>query len=157
MADQLTLAPLIRAGADLGDGVRRAERHFLDFVVNGQSLWHAIGKRLDSVSVLCAEYVPAETRKAVNSLLLAEPAEIPNGRRCIFICAECGDLGCGAITAVVNREGNSIIWKEFGYENNYEPEVDLEKYARVGPFAFDAAEYEKVLSEGLERLKEMRS
>ena len=157
MADRLSLAPLARAGADLGHGARRAERHFLDFVVNGQSLWQAVAKRTDTVTVLCAEFTPAETVKAVNRLLLTEPAQVPNDRRCIYVCPECGDVGCGAITAAVTKEGDSIVWKEFGHENNYGPEVHLEKYAHVGPFVFDAVEYERTLREGLDRLRTMRA
>jgi len=157
MADQLTLAPLIRAGTKIAPrGPGKSERHFLDFVINGSSLWEKIGKRNDTVSILCAEYVPAQTIKALNRLLLTEPTEIPNNRRCVFICSECGDLGCGAVTALITRKGDSIVWEEFGFENNYEPEIRWAGYENVGPFAFDAKEYEQTLREGLERLKGMR-
>src|SRR5271163_5354310 len=119
MASLLELAPATRVGVKYPDGCSKSERHFLDFVIDGQSLWRKIGKPIDSVSVICYEYVRDETIKAVNRLLLSEDAVIPDDRRSLFICSECGDVGCGAITALVVREGHSIVWKDFGYQNDY--------------------------------------
>jgi hypothetical protein len=41
----------------------------------------------------------------------------------MFICSEGGDLGCGAITVIVEKHNGAIVWRNFGYENNYENEV----------------------------------
>jgi hypothetical protein len=157
MADRLTLHPLIRISERTQIGAYKSERHFLDFVVNGESLWEAIGKRRDTVSVLCAEYLLEETIKAVNPLLLTEETNVPNDRRCLFICSECGDLGCGAITLAVRREGDTVLWTNFGHENNYESEIEFDEYKGVGPFRFDAADYEGTLREGIDRLKTIKS
>jgi hypothetical protein len=89
----LELTPLIRAAAQYANGTSKSERHFLDFVVDGQSLWEALGKRHDMVSILCAEYSADETGKAIERLRLSEEADLPNGRRSFFLCSECGDLG----------------------------------------------------------------
>jgi hypothetical protein len=116
----LKLAPLIREGTQCANGTSKSERHFLDFVVDGESLWEAlVGERHGMVSILCAEYSADETAKAVGRLILNEKADLPNDRRSLFVCSECGDLGCGAITAVVERQGETITWKAFGYENTY--------------------------------------
>ena len=72
----LELAPLIRAAARYADGASKSERHFLDFVVDGQSLWEALAKRHDKVSVLCVEYAEKETANAISRLLLSEKAGI---------------------------------------------------------------------------------
>jgi hypothetical protein len=45
---------------------------------------------------ICAGFVESETLKAVDRLLLMSDADFPNDRRSLFVCAECGDLGCGA-------------------------------------------------------------
>ena len=156
MTDDLTLNPLVRSGARMSGGAGKSERHFLDFVINGRSLWKAAGKRYDNVSILCAEFQIEETTREVDRLLLRAEADIPNGRRSLFVCAECGDLGCGAITALVVRDHSSVIWKGFGRENNYENEVELGPFRNIGPFAFDAAQYQRVLMEGLDRLKSIR-
>ena len=156
MADDLTLSPLVRSGVRMSAGARKSERHFLDFVVNGRSLWQAVGEGNDTVSILCAEFVMDETIAALERLLLQREADIPSGRRSLFVCAECGDLGCGAITALMVKDGNSILWKDLGRENNYEKEVEVGPFRNIGPFAFDAARYQYVLLEGLQHLESMR-
>lgn len=149
----LELAPLTRAGVKHANGTFKSERHFLDFVVNGQSLWEALGKRHDMVSILCSEYVAAETAKAVNRLLLREDADLPNDRRSLFVCSECGDVGCGAITIVVAKLDATITWNAFGYENSYEEKVALDEYGAVGPFTFNATTYRQTLLEAMDRYR----
>jgi hypothetical protein len=153
----LELTPLIRAAAQYANGNSKSERHFLDFVVDGQSLWEALGKRHDMVSILCAEYSADETAKAIGRLRLNEEADLPNGRRSFFPCSECGDLGCGAITALVEREGETIKWKAFGYENTYEDNISLDPYSTVGPFTFDATAYERTLAQAMDLLQRAKS
>jgi hypothetical protein len=156
MQAELELTPLTRVAVQCANGTSKSERHFLDFVVNGQSLWEAVGKRHDTVSVLCAEYSAKETLKAVNRLLLEENADLPNERRSLFVCSECGDLGCGAITAVVSKRDKTITWGNFGYENTYEDKVGLDDYSAVGPFTFNLAAYESTLHQALDRLKSLK-
>jgi hypothetical protein len=151
MHSQLELVSLVRAGVKFAGGGSKSERHFLDFVVDGQSLWHTLGKRHDTVSVLCAEFIPDETSKSVGHLLLKERTYPSNGRCSLFVCAECGDLGCGAITVLVERTAGTFIWKAFGYENTYE-QIRLDDYDSFGPYTFDAANYERILTHGLSLL-----
>jgi hypothetical protein len=61
-------------------------------------------------------------------------------------------LGCGAITAAVVKEPDTMTWKDFGYENNYEDAVLLEEYKSLGPFTFKRELYEKTLLQAIERL-----
>ncbi|HTC61242.1 MAG TPA: hypothetical protein VK709_00225 [Candidatus Saccharimonadales bacterium] len=156
MQAQLELTPLTRLAVQCANGASKSERHFLDFVVNGQSLWQALGKRHDTVSILCAEYSAIETLKAVKRLLLEENADLPNDRRSLFVCSECGDLGCGAITAVVSRRDKTITWGNFGYENNYEDWIGLDDYSSVGPFTFNVAAYESTLYQALDHLENLK-
>src|SRR6266568_517412 len=153
----LELTPLTRVAVQCANGTSKSERHFLDFVVDGESLWEALGERHDMVSILCAEYSSDETAKAVGRLLLNGKADLPNDRRSIFVCSECGDLGCGAITTVVERQGETITWKAFGYENTYEDKVVLDAYSTVGPFTFDATAYEHTLAKAVDLLRRAKS
>ena len=143
----LQLTPRKREGQTPTDGTYKSVRHFLDFTVSGQSLWEALGKKNDMVSVLCAEFSAVETAKAVDRLLLAASADLPNGRRSLFICSECGDLGCGAISVIVDKEGDQIVWKNFGYENTWEEKLELGDYTGIGPFTFDARKYEWIFAQ----------
>ncbi len=153
MGSILKLMPLIREGAQNANGTSKSKRHFLDFVVDGESLWEALGKRHDMVSILCAEYSANETAKALGRLLLAQKADLPNDRRSFFVCSECGDLGCGAITAVIERQAETITWKAFGYENTYEDKILLDAYGTVGPFTFDATAYQRTLIQAMDLLR----
>lgn len=148
----LELRLLTRSGVKYADGRYKSERHFFDFVVNGQSLWEALGKRHDMVSILCLEFSVDETAKAINRLLLNEKANLPNERRPLFVCSECGDLGCGAISVGVDKRGGTLTWKSFGYENNYENRVEVDDYSTVGPLTFDAVAYERTLLQVTNRL-----
>ena len=149
----LKLTPLIREGMQCANGTSKSEQHFLDFVVDGESLWEALGERHDMVSILCAEYSANETAKALGRLLLDQKADLPNDRRSFFVCSECGDLGCGAITAVIERQAETITWKAFGYENTYEDKILLDAYGTVGPFTFDATAYQRTLIQAMDLLR----
>lgn len=94
-------------------------------------------------------FEPEENVKAVRRLLLEEPADLPNNRRTLYVCPECGDIGCGAVSLVVERAGDKVVWRDFGYENNYEDVVRTEGYEDVGPFAFDPADYAAALKKAL--------
>lgn len=118
-------------------GGGRTQRDFLDFIVDGRPLSESVG---DQVSCL-GWFVPEENARAARRLLLEEPADLPNNRRTLYVCPECGDLGCGAVSLVVERAGDKIIWRDFGYENDYEGIVHAEEFEEVGPFTFDRAAY----------------
>jgi hypothetical protein len=152
MTALLELIPAVRTGIKYPGGSYKSERHFLDFAIDGQSLWEKL-KKPDMVSVLCFEYAAQaldESMKAANRLLLAEKADHPHDRRSLFICSECGDLGCGAISCLIVREGDAVVWKEFGFQTNYEDNVDF--YAGIGPFSFEVASYERTLLRAINSL-----
>ena len=127
-------------------GGGRTQRNFLDFIVDGQSLSAVVG---DQISCL-GSFVSDENAKAVRRLLLEEPADLPDNRRTLYVCPECGDIGCGVVSLVVERVDKKIIWRDFGYENNYEGGVRVEGFEEIGPFAFNADEYEKVIKQAID-------
>lgn len=95
-------------------------------------------------------FVPEENAKAVRRLLLKEPADLPNDRRTLYVCPECGDLGCGVVSLVVERAGDRIIWRDFGYENGYEGMIHAEGFEGVGPFTFGRAGYEEAIRQAFD-------
>lgn len=121
-------------------------REYLDFVVDGQPLSKAIGGDLASC---LGWFVPDENTKSVIRLLLEQPADFPNNRRSLYVCAECGDLGCGAVSVVIELVGDQIIWRDFGLQDNYEDQIISSGYAGIGPFIFNKAEYETVIRSAL--------
>lgn len=154
MDSVLQLVPAMRIGVEYPGGASKSERHFLDFVIDGESLWEKVGRPRDTVSVICFEYPREEIVRALSRLLLIEKAVIPGDRRSLFICSECGDIGCGAVTAFVFREAQSLVWKDFGFENDYEENIRLDEYKHIGPFSFGWKEYEATLLEAIDNLKQ---
>jgi hypothetical protein len=126
-------------------GGGRTQRDFLDFVVDGRPLSELVG---DYVS--CLGWLgPEENAKAVRRLLLREPPDLPNNRNTLYICPECADIGCGALSLVVERVGDNFVWRHFGYENNYEGIIHAEGFEEVGPFTFDRAGYSEAIRQAL--------
>jgi hypothetical protein len=129
------------------NGTTQSERSYVDFVVDGESISErAISAGYDLVSVLTREWMREEREKSLRRLLLTDSADFPNNRRSLLVCSECGDLGCGAVSIVVDLAGDTVTWREFGYQNNYEEQVHFDKLKDVGPFAFDLREYENTLT-----------
>jgi hypothetical protein len=83
-----------------------------------------------------------EIEKAIKRLLKLEPADFPSDRVAIYVCPECGDLGCGAISVEIIFSKDYVTWKSFGYQNNYEDAIETDCYSSVGPFVFDRICYE---------------
>jgi hypothetical protein len=127
------------------------ERNFLDFIVDGQSLTERT--RYDLVSVLCKEWVAAERERSVRRLLGEEAADFADNRRSLLVCAECGDIACGAVSVIVAFTDETAVWRDFGYQNNYEAQVAGEHLKSLGPFEFDLGDYKNKLIGALEMIK----
>lgn len=118
----------------------KQEQVYWDFVVNGKSLLdylYPVG--IDLISpfgwIDNKEYEQQILREFCVEIL----PESENDRTMFYVCPECADISCGAITGkiVENAEGY-IVWKDFGYENDYEG--ILERYDNVS-FSFEKTHY----------------
>jgi hypothetical protein len=63
---------------------------------------------------------------------------MPTDRILLYVCSDCGDISCGALSAKLDFTENKIIWSDFAYENSIEI---VERYPEVGPFEFSKEEY----------------
>jgi hypothetical protein len=128
----------------LAGQVERAERRYADFLIDGTPLRDMFGIPPSGLIGALGWGAPECEIQVVKQLLLQ--AEPPHGRQMLLVCPECGDLGCGAITAEVSLSDGLFVWSQFGFENNYDPNMsEFEKYRSVGPFAFEAGPYEVAL------------
>ena len=71
-------------------------------------------------------------------------------RKPIIVCSECGDVGCGMVTAEIESNNDEIIWKNFGYQTNAADVQDRDVLKMLGGFRFEKGDYEMKLL----RLKE---
>ena len=127
----------------------RTERRFLDFVIDEVTLSSRFN--VDFISPF-GWFDADEQEASIARLLTKSPPDAPHGRTTLYICPECGDPGCGAVTLLVERGPGVIIWKDFGFEDTYEDVVHTEGFESIGPFTFDGKQYHE-LFERLRRLK----
>ncbi|MFE9776065.1 oxidoreductase [Streptomyces sp. NPDC005931] len=139
------LAPAMRAGGVLADGHYQVHRDFVDFVVDGCPLLLRLSD-LDAVSPLASDVPPAVLIAQVRSLLLEAEPPLRSGRHIVYACPECEDLGCGAVTAVIERDGEDFVWRDFAWQTDEHADLELNGYRGVGPFRFRGAEYRTALT-----------
>jgi hypothetical protein len=131
----------IRQGETVKNHVRKHERNYVDFIVSGRPLSEVFQtKESDMISIFGWGVNKDYEKRTIKEFLKQEVSELETGRTIIYGCSECGDIGCGAITAEILDEGDKIIWRDFGYENNYSG-FDLEDYRHIPPFVFDKKQY----------------
>ncbi|HRE00956.1 MAG TPA: hypothetical protein PLV68_06625 [Ilumatobacteraceae bacterium] len=130
-------------------GDRQHERRFLDFVFDSVPMYAAV--RANGVDNITPIWLGDEwCRTAIHRLLGEAEPDAPDGRVSVYVCAECADLGCGAITVVVERDVDTVSWRDWGYQNNYEDGFDA--IDDLPDVTFDAAQYDSTLRGALDRL-----
>jgi hypothetical protein len=131
-------------------GSGRTQRNYLDFVVNGQSL-HDLLKLGDNIG--CLGWLSQDSEQSILQQLMTERYSVlENDRYPIYVCAECGDISCGAITVQIEKMQNGFVWKNLGYENDYDESMrDLESYKSVGPYYFKREDYVEALQSSQKR------
>ena len=72
---------------------------------------------------------------------------LPGPRVPLYVCAECGDIGCGAVTASMILGEDSVTWHRFGYQTGDDSADDVGEFQDVGPLTFDRHAYESVLAD----------
>ena len=155
MTESLRLVPAARPGTVDAAG-RRAARSYLDFEVDGERLGpllssdvRAVDEANDYASVIVTNWPGGFPLDDVLRLLGETPADLADGRIPLYVCAECGGPGCGAITATIEFTDTAVTWHDFGWQTDYDDFVDREAFASVGPFNFERGQYERVLRDAI--------
>jgi hypothetical protein len=126
-------------------GSGKQERFTYDFVIDGKSLANILQVHVRD-QVGCLDVInPKGNINRAKALLLAAPADLAPNRYMVYVCPECEDLGCGAITVAITKSTDKYIWSDFRYEVSYDAAL-TEEYPHVGPFEFGLARYESLLA-----------
>lgn len=131
------------------------KRAYLGIEVDGVPLAHhfagCLGEHPTHLSPLGWSSAPADVNARTTEQLLArEPSELGSGRVPVLVCEECGDVGCGAYTVRILREGDTVRWTDWAYENGREPADPIESMewpTRPGDFLFERGLYEQAIRE----------
>lgn len=132
------------------NGVTVAQRDSVDFLLDGESLLARLvqghGGHGDYMGCLVHGF-PDAIAEAVSELILEDGVRPTSRRVGIYICPECGDIGCGRFSVRVERRGDEVVWSEFSYENGYEEPWTFEE---LGPFRFESSQYEQAVRQAAE-------
>ena len=131
-------------------GVTTTQRDSVDFLVDGESLLACLvkmnGGHGDFMGCFVRGFAEAKAQ-ALNELLFEVDARPEQRRVGLYICPECGDIGCGRFSVMVELRAEEVIWSKFAYENgDDEPSV----FEEIGPFKFEFLEYEKAVHRSAE-------
>jgi hypothetical protein len=148
--DKLDIHIIHRPAEFKADSGGKHERFTVDFLVNGMSLYDLLSvHKLDLVGRF-SQGAQVWNEESANIFLTKQSADLESGRIMLYVCPECGDIGCGAITVTITKFEDSYTWTDFRYENDYDPQMmDLDSYRAIGPFRFRVDEY----CEAIERAK----
>jgi hypothetical protein len=116
-----------------------------DILINGKPLVERIrqheGGQMSYVSPL------GWIHESFERLVLQSPPDLPGGRTSILVCSQCGDLGCGAVSAVIIRDGDEVIWGDLGIANNLGiDDGNPWLFEKVRSFKFSWVDYTKALN-----------
>jgi hypothetical protein len=143
----LTLEQGNRKGENITNGTSKTERKYIDFIISGLSLGQSLGlPKLDLIGTFGWSQNKEYENQQIDEFLGSKKPELRTGRTPFYICPECGDISCGAITAKIEVSDKWVIWKDFGFENDYS-EPDFSDYKAIGPFIFDKDEYFKIIGQ----------
>jgi hypothetical protein len=96
-----------------------ASGKYLDYTISGQSLKSYLGMPNSSDVTPFGWFLnKEEQQKALKELRLQTKSELVDSRVELYICAACGDIGCGAVTAKVIDKGDRIVWSEFASQSD---------------------------------------
>lgn len=129
--------------------LRRVSTTFLDWTVDGTPLRQRLsdegdeGRGFERVTMLGDD--PNWALDQIDRLLGRAWPDGDGGRTALLVCAECGSLDCGAVTALVVFSRHSVEWRDIRFEyprcHGHPPEVEDPP---VG-FAFDRQQYRTLL------------
>lgn len=123
----------------------QAPRDYFDFFISGKSLRTILDiENADLITAFGWSTNKKYERHLLNVFRLKEKSQIESGRIMIYVCPECGDIDCGAITAVIKDRGLTIVWSDFAYETNYGGIG--ETFSQIAPIEFGRADYFSVFS-----------
>ena len=131
-------------------------RHFLDFQVDGRSLHELAPGVGDQVRPLCNEWREASVENAIEVLRsrrASTDSRLNENESELLVCAECGDVGCGAVVASVEFTDEAVTWHRFRWvQDGDAPENEWPLDVEGAPFVFNRQDYEQLLAGAAQRV-----
>jgi hypothetical protein len=115
------------------------DKQYAEFIISGEPLKNYLGFPTSKSVTPIGFFEDKELEKiALNQFRLKQKTRLIDGRVELYICAACGDIGCGSVTVKIIDRGDKIIWTEFG-EQSSEDEID--EFINVEEIVFERKNY----------------
>ena len=119
-------------------------KRYLEYIISGQPLRVYLGIEPNSYVTPFGFFpVREEEKRALQEFRLQTHTKLPEDRIELYICDSCGDISCGAITAKIIDNGQTIRWTQFAYQNSPD---SIGKPIAVEPLDFDRQTYLRVFA-----------
>lgn len=142
--DELSRLELERPG-----GGGRTGRSFFDFVVDGRSLFDLLGPDAGDTCGSLGWGDPTWQEQTVRRLRLDDSLLLDGEREPLYVCPECGDLECGAVTVRITASKGIVRWADFVFDGSSASE-HRQPIPGIGPFAFEFHAYRHALTAALD-------
>lgn len=117
---------------------------FLDYNISGISLQKYLGFESKNIVTPFGWFViKDEEKRVLKEFRLQTKTRLPENRIELYICGQCGDIGCGSITAQVFDKGDRIVWTNFATQSN---EDEIGELFNVDAIQFERVNYFKAFS-----------
>lgn len=152
MTNVLGLLAAVRRG-ELSDGkrIRYTTSHYLDFLIDGQPLRDLLDIAGDFTTGLHRPWQDMLDEELDHLCGRRTDHELSPGHIALFRCGECGDIGCGVLTAHLDIDEDHVTWLDFAWEDDADWGVERDdppgwdEY-RALSFVFDRQAYLDTLS-----------
>jgi hypothetical protein len=108
---------LILVRAKRSGGGNKTPRVFWDFQIAGRSVLELMGWGSADLVTPLGWGTRSSQLSALDELRRRKQPVLPSGRSLLYVCPECGDIGCGAIAARILRKRDQISWSDFAHED----------------------------------------
>ncbi|WP_420121643.1 hypothetical protein [Nakamurella sp.] len=129
--------------------LQRVTTTVLDWTIDGAPLRQHLtdegdeGRGFERVTMLGD--APDQALEQIDRLLGRDWPDGDDGRTALLVCAECGSLDCGAVTALVVFSRDTVEWRDIRFEyprcHGHPPESEIPPVT----FAFDRHRYTALL------------
>ncbi len=127
--------------------VSSEDRTYIDFIINGISMTELLGGVGNNIGKFGWKTNLDFENEEFNDFRQANKSRMDNGLFSAYVCAECGDEGCGAVMFRIEKTENIVKWTDFVWSDGYpENEDEPDDKINIEPIIFDNKEYEIALS-----------
>jgi hypothetical protein len=84
---------------------------------------------------------PSQDRASHERLFPDGPADFPDGRRAVLVCRECGGLDCGAVSVRIEEAADTILWRGWLWQNDYDSDQNDDFGGSMPDFEFERGPY----------------